>query len=739
MESESLQRHLSILDAASPDLGKPSTSAVDASRAVDAVRASRAALLAVLGEHCSELDDCTPHFDSRREVVDATLADPCCVALVSQASNIVMSAVRVFYSDTCSEQSAREASDVRPVSEWNEQCVLFVSTVLTDFMSPLAAASSEAAIQLDSWEGDSCGTALGDGSTRSAVASLIMASRAVCRHLSTDLCRLTLAVGCCVHANATAPDRLRLWRCWLPSVFRWWHEKLSLRVAGDGLESRDAAASRRVYDEEFRLGILVLDSLRRYCHETCSSTDPASVFRNFTAEAVEVLDDLARILSTDVVPCLSSGCERGSISPRLGTASHSVAALPANVVEGFLTMWSRVTAARHLGDSSALTETPSTQRKWRCEGGDGGLESNLPSAQSKISELSDILSLHVDEERHVPDEAAGVQRALDLDRSIVASGDASLHCEDDRKAPVVRAELQVDDVIRRFLSRCDSTEKMSLDEVKSLMKVHKLRCSEQVASLRAKLAALTAENQTTAASIARRCVATNMISAISGSSPSCGALQSWKDLAHAAFDPLLDGGLKGRCTSAADALRAVAGLEASLVQRQAQRSQPARSAIVGDPSANRTQTPSSREVASVFELAPHSPIPVHHSRIYSQDRGLPLRVARYDADSAEEDCEVTSGQRLEAKRGALRVRTSSALHVLSHDDSLAQQERDMDAWYRGTIITPRTRTPPARDGTRASAHDPTSKASHSQRHFGSVSHCDDEMSLSVSPSSAKRQ
>lgn len=727
VESESLQRHLSILDAASPDLGNSTSGVVDARRAVDAVRASTAALLAVFREHCSEVDDLTSRSDSRQQAVAAKLVDPCCFAVVSQASNLMMSAVRVFYSDLCSEQSAREVSDEPVLNEWNEQCVLFVSTVLADFMPSLAVASCETTPQLDSWESDSCGTNLGDGSTRSAVANLIMASRAVCRHMSTDLCRLTLDVSC-VHAIAPAPDRLLLWRCWLPSVFRGWHEKLSMRAKGGEPASRDAAAARRVYDEEFRLGILVLDSLRRYCQESCGSADLGGVFRNFTVEAMDVLDDLARVLSTDVVPYLSSGCDRGSISPRLGTASHSVAALPANVVEGFLTTWSRVKAARHLGDSSVLTATPSTQHQWRHA---EGLESNLPSAQSKISDLSDALSLHADDKGSVQDDAMGVQRALDLDQSAVASADATLHCDDERKPLAVRAELHVDDIIRRFLARCDSTEKIPLDEVKSLMKVHKLSCSEQVTFMRAKLAALTAENQTIAAKIARRCVATNIISALSGSSPSSRALQSWKDLAQAAFDPVVDGGLKERCSSAADALRAVAGLEASLLQRQAQHSQPARSATVGDPSANRTQTPSSREVASVFELAPHSPIPVHHSRIYSQDRGLPLRVARYDADSAEEDCEMASTQRSEAKR-ALRVRTSSALHVLSHDDSLAQQERDMDAWYRGTIITPRTRTPPA------SALDATTKASYKQHPFGSTSHCDEEMSLSVSLSSAKR-
>jgi hypothetical protein len=528
---------------------------------------------------------------------------------------------------------------------------------------------------------------------------LITAARSISRYLGTDLCGILLndPSPCCsllrnlcirqyprmVSEGALVElcDPLALWASWIPSQLR------HCTSGSDTVADSNNAMSWSTL-EGGRLAILMLDALRRWCHDwldraeqtrdaEASNVSPRDAMRH---EDSALLPASAFRALSELSDCITLVLEADDIAQAPKLLSGVVSGLPANVMEGYLSVWSRVvsrTSALEQGeDRPAVEDLPHLASHQRV---DRALDLSVDLAASAITHDADTSLLatsagNVEVVALLPDGRTIAERAAHLALSSVTHGNHDEH---------------------RMLTE---------DEVKRVMTQFATNCEEKLHEMQLRLATLEAHNTNLATRIVSNLVTARALGAIT--SASCFA--DLMDLSSTGTDPMLSSPLDTTSRAAAQYLRDT-GLASSVKALRVSstatsppsESQWADELVAEHFNAALFEKQLCREAETAGEscvnwasacsiidkcvqLHIHSlsstsvlSVPLHPSTIKT-NRGATLQQdAALDTDDGG---------------GGGHGRSSSALEVLSHDEQLAEQEAEVDRLMKeARIMTPRHR------------------------------------------------
>jgi hypothetical protein len=528
---------------------------------------------------------------------------------------------------------------------------------------------------------------------------LITAARSISRYLGTDLCGILLndPSPCCslfrnlcirpyprmVSEGALVElcDPLALWASWIPSQLRHC-------TSGSDMVADNSNAVSWSTLEGGRLAILMLDALRRWCHDwldRAEQTRDAEASNESPADAMSHEDSAFlpasafRALS-ELSDCITLVVEADDIAQAPKLLSGVVSGLPANVMDGYLSVWSRVvsrtSALEQGGDRRAAEDPPHLASHQRV---DRALDLSVDLAASAITHDADTSLLatsagNVEVVALLPDGRTIAERAAHLALSSVTYGNHDEH---------------------RMLTE---------DEVKRVMSQFAANCEEKLHEMQLRLATLEAHNTNLATRIVSNIVTARALGAITSASCFSGLM----DQSRTGTDPTLSSPLDTTSRAAAQYLRDT-GLASSVkaLRVSSTASSPSDSLwadelvaehfnaalfekqlcreaeTAGEPCVNWASACSIIE--KCVQLHTHSlasstsvlSVPLHPSTIKT-NRGAALQQdAALDTDDVG---------------GVGHGRSSSAMEVLSHDEQLAEQEAEVDRLMKeARIMTPRHR------------------------------------------------
>ncbi|CUG91978.1 Hypothetical protein, putative [Bodo saltans] len=552
---------------------------------------------------------------------------------------------------------------------------------------------------------------------------LLTAARSISRYLGTDLCYFHLLAsnhrpssrsGCCeIRAYprqlpfgdsviVTLSDPLELWARWIPNQL--------LRSDGD-----DSALAT---SEGGRLAILMLDAVRRWCHDLMDRSGQASDAEASTVSPNSDQDPQTSLLSVGAMNALSILYEHvahivGAHSndpPRHGAApkllSGVVSGLPANVMEGFLSVWQRIIAhtSHHAVEVlhhhfSELDEQPQ-----------GNFSS--PVATPRHQRVDRALDLSVD---------TGAVSTTNHHASMTAAATETIEVV----APVIDprsiAENSAQSALAPFVGNNSSENRMLTEgEVKCVMEQFATHCEDKVREMQLRLATLEAHNANLAARVASNVVTARVLNVITtascfsellgdGSVTKSPSIASPLDTtSRAATQYLKETGLsrvpsahslsesigKHWAADLVDKYFDAAAFEKRLHHEAQNTEGPCTSwsaawtavdCTIQAHIHSMTMTTTTRDTAGSTVLPS---VPLHPDTIKSQQ----LRGTTPVVTSLAQDSVLMTPNDGTLGGGGGRGRSSSAKEVLSHDEQLAEQEAEVDRLMKeARTMTPRHR------------------------------------------------
>jgi hypothetical protein len=493
---------------------------------------------------------------------------------------------------------------------------------------------------------------------------VVATARSLTRHLGSDLClfcfdpsllsksleAFALPAGNVGVLDTTPP--LELWSMWVPAAL-----EHILSSSGNG-------AIPPTVSECGRLAVCMLDALRRWCldlleveeHARDSGAADASGVLPLTVGRV-----LPRVMTPTTVHVLETLASRLADRIRTGSAGTvltNIGGLPANVMVGFVTVWSRLSA-------SAATRI-------------AGHEEAVCTKEQAVERVLDMsLDDHAaaNGRTHCSANAAVVRRYENSGREVIGE----LETDGMESVPLTAAVIAERAAHAAFVG--DNRRMLSEEEIQRIMTHFSLGCDEGVRELRSRHATLKAHNKNLAGRVVASAVtqrATELLLNMAGDS------HNGEELSPIDVSPLESGGGKS-LPGSSGGKRPTCAAHPESCSRWAQvlvdRVFDISAVLEGDAPTDgsfATSVVAADALCAAFDAAAER-------WLLSTTSSNPLCSRPPFRNASAHNSDVD------------RHRSTSAVEVLSHDDRLAEQEAEVDRLMKEA----RTLTPRCRAGSRA--------------------------------------